>query len=334
VLLRLGRGAGAEAGTSRSRGCCSVNDARDASRVADRLGIPFYALNYERQFATVIEYFVDEYNSGRTPNPCARCNQWLKFGTLIEQARTLDCDFVATGHYARLDRDEQTGGALLRRGRDARKDQTYFLFGVPAESLARSMFPVGEHTKEEIRDMARRYDLPVAAKPESQEICFVPDNDYRSLLRERTPHELRAGALVDVDGVQVGDHEGFQLFTVGQRRGLGKAFGRPMYVIATEAATNRVTVGGREHLARQRFAVRELNWLLPARPAPGDAIEAEVQIRYRSRPVSARVTIAEGDRALVELARPKDAVTPGQAAVFYRGDLLLGGGWIAPHEAS
>ena len=337
VFLRLGAGGDEGDGAGRGgakeqqnqRSCCSVNDARDASRVADRLGIPFYPLNYRNEFERIIDYFVDEYNRGRTPNPCARCNQWIKFGTFLDQARSLGCERIATGHYVRVWHDRSADrGPQLARGVDPDKDQSYFLFTMPRESLELTDFPVGDLTKDRCRQIARDLGLPVADKPDSQEICFVPGGDYRAIVGARTPEMIRPGQMVDVEGKVVGDHPGHQHFTVGQRRGLGQAFGEPHYVVAIDAVENMVTVGPRAHLACLRFHVDELNWLSIAPPDSGTTLTCSVQIRHRSRPVPARATVFEDGAVAVELDEPQDAVTPGQAAVFYQGDVVLGGGWI------
>ncbi len=334
VFLRLGSGADGRSGDETGgtlrqnpRACCSVNDARDAARVADRLDIPFYPLNYSREFGRIVDYFVDEYNRGRTPNPCARCNQWIKFGTLLEQATELDCDLIATGHYARV--RHAGNGAELRRGADGEKDQSYFLFTMPRESLGRTLFPVGGMTKSECRGLARELGLPVADKRDSQEICFVPGGDYRAVLESRTPELIAPGPLLDPAGNVVGDHGGHQHFTIGQRRGLGRGFGEPRYVVGIDPARNAVVIGPRELLSRREFEVEETNWVSVEPPADGAEIICDVQIRHRAPAVPALVTVDGDGGARVRFETPQDAVTPGQAAVFYQGDTLLGGGWIA-----
>jgi tRNA-specific 2-thiouridylase len=325
AFLRLGPDAAGAGRDGRHRGCCSVQDSRDAALVASRLGIPFYAMNYQGEFARVIDYFVEEYHRGRTPNPCARCNQWLKFGSLAERARALGCEAVATGHYARIDHGQ--GRPRLLRAADPAKDQSYFLFLLPRETLGRTLFPVGGLRKPEVRAIARRAGLPVAEKPDSQEICFVP-GDYREVLRARNPERLLPGRFVDSSGRELGGHQGHQNFTIGQRRGLGVALGSPRYVVAIEPAENLVVLGDREELARTEALVEEVGWLSVDEPPAGISLAAEVQIRHRHRPVPARVTALPGRRAQVEFAEPVEAVTPGQAAVFYSGEVLLGGGWI------
>lgn len=304
------------AGTSAKQGCCSAADAYDARRVADRLGIPFYAIDFSREFAGIIDHFVAEYSRGRTPNPCIVCNQALKFGRLLDYAVAAGCSHVATGHYARLE-----NGRLLR-GRDAAKDQSYVLFNLSRRQVESTLLPVGGMSKEEVRAAARRFDLPISQKPESMEICFVPDNDYRRLVRERT--ETRKGPMVDMEGRVLAEHPGIQNFTVGQREGLGIALGRPAYVVALEAETNTVVVGFADDLLSSGLVARRVNWI--ADPGPGP-VEASVQIRahHEAAPAVLRV---EGDTVHAEFRSPVRAVTPGQAAVFYRGDEVLGGGWI------
>ncbi|MBI2899418.1 MAG: tRNA 2-thiouridine(34) synthase MnmA [Planctomycetes bacterium] len=311
-------------GASAKRGCCSIEDAWDARRVADRLDIPFYALNFEEAFGRIVDYFVGEYDRGATPNPCVVCNRDLKFGRLFDYADAIGAEFVATGHYARVERNSR---AVLHRGADPRKDQSYFLFPLRQEQLARTMFPVGGMEKSEVRALAREAGLRVAEKPESMEICFVPDDDYRRLLRERIPGRLREGAFVTTSGEVVGRHGGHQLFTIGQRKGLGVALGRPAYVVAIDAESNTVVLGEERDLERANLVAREVNWIA-AEPRLGDAIDAEVKIRYNHAGAEARVEPLEGGRARVVFAAPQRAIARGQAAVFYRGDEVLGGGWI------
>ncbi len=301
-----------------SRGCCSVEDARDARLVADRLGIPFYALDAKQEFSRIIDYFVAEYSRGRTPNPCAVCNQWLKFGELFEIARELGADKVATGHYARIE------AGSIRRGLDAGKDQSYFLFGIGPAVLERVLFPVGALPKSRVRELAEEAQLPVFGKPDSQEICFVPGNDYRNVLRERAPETLQPGEIVDEQGTPVGTHEGVAGFTIGQRRGLGVALGYPAYVLELDVETRRVKVGAKQHLLRTDFRAEPVAWYTEPLEAE---LDCTVQVRYRHRPVACRVRPSDGELQ-VALQTPVPAITPGQAAVFYRDDVVLGGGWI------
>jgi tRNA-specific 2-thiouridylase len=330
VFLRLGPDAAAAAGglaRGSHRACCSVEDSRDASLVASRLGIPYYSLNYEGEFRRIIDEFVEEYHRGRTPNPCARCNQWLKFGSLRGAARALGCDAVATGHYARIERDG-AGRARLLRGRDAAKDQSYFLFLMPRESLAATMFPVGGLAKGEVRALARDAGLPVSEKPESQEICFVPNDDYREVLRARSPERLRPGRFLDLSGRILGEHAGHQNFTIGQRRGIGIALGKPHYVVGIDAAAGTVTLGEREALRRTEADVSGVEWTSIDAPAAGREVRVEAQIRHRHRARPATVSVTGAGTAVLRFDEPEEAVTPGQAAVFYDGEVLLGGGWI------
>jgi tRNA-specific 2-thiouridylase len=303
------------------QGCCSLDDAWDARRVADRLGIPFYTLNFEKPFEKIVDYFVSEYDRGATPNPCIVCNRDLKFGKLFEVADGIGAEFVATGHYARVER--RGDRTALLRGRDPRKDQSYVLFPLRQPDLSRVMFPVGDVEKSEVRRIAAEERLGVADKPESQEICFVPDNDHRRLLRERLGDRLREGEFRSRDGRVLGRHGGHQLFTIGQRKGLGAAFGRPMYVVAIEPGTNTVVISEDDE-KRPDLVARDVNWV----SVGPRACEADVKIRYGHPGAAARVEPLEGGRAAVTFLEPQRAVTPGQAAVFYDGDAVLGGGWI------
>jgi len=305
--------------------CCSAADAADARRVADRLAIPFYVLDFEDQFQRIIDHFVDQYVAGRTPNPCILCNTWLKFGKLIEYADAVGAEFIATGHYARLVRQEDGRPALLR-GLDRTKDQSYVLFGIDRGVLPRVMFPVGEHRKEEIRQIAAELGLAVASKRESQEICFVPDQDHAKFIRQRRPGLDTAGDVVTTDGMVVGRHDGFERFTVGQRHGLGIALGEPYYVVRSEPEARRVVLGRREKLARRELTATEANWLIDP---PQEPFRAAVKIRYRSRAVEATVTPLADARFHVAFDEPRHGVAPGQAAVCYTGDRVFGGGWIA-----
>ncbi|MEY4674498.1 MAG: hypothetical protein RL148_2282 [Planctomycetota bacterium] len=306
-------------GGASEKSCCSASDARDAAVVAERLGMPFYAMDYSREFGALMDHFAAEYRSGRTPNPCVLCNTELKFGHLLQLARDLGADAVATGHYARTE-----SGRLLRPV-DRDKDQTYYLFGVERAALTRMLFPLGSLHKAEVRAMAERAGLPTARKLESMEICFVTSGDYRDVVRSRGGGG-RPGRFVDAAGIELGRHDGVDGFTIGQRRGL-PALGVPHYVGRIDAASGDVVLVPREGLARRHALVRGLNWLVEP-PGVGVPVRAAVQVRARSAAAPATVTVQEEGVALVDFDAPVDAVTPGQAAVFHDGELVLGGGWI------
>jgi len=312
--------------------CCTLDDLHDARRVAAALDIPHYILNFERQFdEQVVSNFVHEYASGRTPLPCAHCNSDLKFSTLLERACGFGADRVATGHYARVDYDAATGRYVLRRGVDATKDQSYFLFSLTQEQLARAVFPVGDRPKEAVRDYARRRKLPVADKPDSQEICFIPDHDYAKFVTAHLPPAAGApGRIVDEGGRVLGRHDGVHRFTVGQRKGLGLSGssgtgGAPVYVLALDAADQRVVVGPKSSLERTTLTASAVNWM---RREPADPLRVTAQIRHRHVPASATVRSIEPRRASLIFDAPQIAVTPGQAVVFYQDDVVVGGGWI------
>lgn len=319
-------GAGADARRPDARpfrGCCSAADAEDARKVAGRLGIPFFALNFKEPFEKIVDYFVEEYARGRTPNPCILCNDRLKFGRLAEYARAVDAEFIATGHYARI--ESRDGRYRLCRGVDRAKDQSYVLFALDRQILPRVLLPLGRMTKDEVRQCARDRGLPLFDKSESQDICFVPDGDYARLIAERRPDALRPGRIVDRMGQQVGRHDGIVHFTIGQRRGLRVAAGKPVYVTRIDPATDTVTIGPREDLARDQLHASQVRWLVEPPTAP---LHADVQIRYTHVAAPATVEVIGPDRAIVRFRESQHAVTPGQAAVFYSGDEVLGGGWI------
>ncbi len=308
--------------------CCGPQAVADARAVCHRLGIPFYLVDEAEEFRQqVIRYFAAEYQAGRTPNPCVLCNEKLKFGTLIERARKLGAAFVATGHYARLERDPASGRHLLRRGRDPRRDQSYFLFSLRQEQLAHCLFPLGDLLKTETRQVARARALKTAQKEESMEICFVPDNDYGGFLKKAGLVAPQRGEVVDRDGRVLGHHEGIAFYTIGQRRGLQLSAPGPWYVVDLDPAHNRVVVGGAVDLLRGEFRLERCNWIPFDTPPP--RFEATAKIRYNHPGTPATVTPLADDGARVELHEPQRAVTPGQACVFYDGDLVLGGGWIA-----
>jgi tRNA-specific 2-thiouridylase len=314
--------------------CCSLDDVYDARAVAAAVGIPFYVVNFEERFEQeVVRPFVDDYVAGRTPIPCTLCNNFVKFDQFLDMARQAGAESIATGHYARIERDSDTGRYLLLRGVDHSRDQSYFLWGLTQEQLSHSLFPLGGLEKAEVRALAHELKVPVADKGESREICFVPNGDYprfvESYLDEQgAPAGVREGEVVDASGRALAEHGGIHRFTIGQRKGLGVAAGRPLYVTEILPAERRVVVGPREALERRTFEVERLNWIsIGALEAP---IEVEVKIRYQFKPVEATVHPMESpDRARVEMAAPQLAITPGQAAVFYRGDLVVGGGWIS-----
>lgn len=308
------------------QGCCSASDAADARRVADRLDIPFYAVDFAAEFGRIMDYFTAEYTAGRTPNPCVMCNNWLKFGKLRDYADSVGAEWIATGHYARLDRSVPAGGPpALRRGVDESKDQSYVLFGIERDVLPRVLFPVGEYEKPQIRALARELGLRVAEKKDSQEICFVPDQDYAAFVRQRRGDLNLAGEIVTTAGEVVGRHAGIEGYTIGQRKGLGVAFGEPRYVVRLEPETRRVVIGRDEELRRHELTARDANWLVDP---PAEPLECTVKIRYRSAATPATVESLGGGRLSVHLHEPCRGVAPGQAVVCYAGDRVLGGGWI------
>ena len=321
------------------QGCCSVGDAADAREVAAKLGIPLYVCNFKKDFGKIIDYFVDEYAKGRTPNPCVRCNDWLKFGKLHEYAHQIGAEFIASGHYARIDRSGDE--PRLLRGLDSDKDQSYVLYGAPKDRLAEMLLPIGEFaTKAEVRAIAEKYDLPVFDKPDSQEICFVPDNDYAGLVERRRPELRIKGKIVDIHGEQLGEHEGQHKFTIGQRRGIGVAVGKPIYVIDKNAETNVVTVGSNDDLMASSCIAHEANWLIDEAQL-SDWYPVLAQHRYNADPVAAKIRVIDridtdtpsGRPGCFECVfdEPQRAVTPGQALAIYdlqSPEIVIGGGWI------
>lgn len=306
--------------------CCGVEGILDARRVASQLGIPFYPVNYEKAFAeSVVDYFVSEYLRGRTPNPCMLCNQELKFGRLLELADELGATYVATGHYARILRENER--YMLLRGSDPHKDQSYVLFAMTQSQLARTLFPVGEMTKADVRAYARQHGLPNADKAESQEICFIPDDNYRRFLKERLGDAIEPGPIVTREGTLLGYHDGIPFYTIGQRRGLGIALGHPLYVTEIHVQDRVIVVGSHEELYATTFHVERVNWV--SIPLPGASFRATVKIRSKDSGAPATITPLGDDRVEVVFDVPRRAITPGQAAVFYDGEKVLGGGWIA-----
>ena len=317
---------GREAAASGSfRPCCTLADVMDAGRVADRLNIPFHVLNLEEEFRTlVVEPFIDAYLDGLTPNPCILCNERMKFRVLLGKARELGADLLATGHYVRLDCGDD-GICRLRAATDKKKDQSYFLFSLDQEQLRHALFPLGSFTKQEVRRLAEQYNLPVAQKHESQEICFVADNDYAAFIERQRNIGEQAGTIVDLQGKILGHHPGTYHYTIGQRRGLGIAAPRPLYVAAIEPERREVTVGPQEELYADGLTAAGVNWIVP--PVT-ENFQATCKVRYRQEPLTCSVDASRTDRISVTFTRPVKAITPGQALVLYDGENMLGGGWI------
>jgi tRNA-specific 2-thiouridylase len=311
--------------------CCGPQAVMDARAVCHKLGIPYYLIDEADAFQKqVIAYFAEEYKAGRTPNPCVMCNEKLKFGALLDRARQLGAERVATGHFARLEKSADGRRTLLKKGRDARKDQSYFLFSLRQNQLERALFPLGEKTKTDTREVARACQLKTADKEESMEICFVPDKDYGKFLSAANLVQRHRGDIVDVRGQVLGQHDGIEFFTIGQRKGLGLSSPKPLYVIELDAAQNRVVVGDDSALERERFEVERCNWI--AFDTPPEEIEVSAKIRYNHPGTPATVRPLSGGGASVTLHEPQRAITPGQACVFYDGDLVIGGGWITAHK--
>jgi tRNA-specific 2-thiouridylase len=312
--------------------CCSLDDVYDARRVAETIGIPYYVVNHEERFERdVVRPFVEEYLSGRTPIPCSLCNNHLKFDQLLVVARQIGADRVATGHYAQVTFNQETGRWLLKRSADNSKDQTYFLFGLTQEQLRRTMFPLGGMTKPEVRELARKHALVIAEKPDSQEICFVPGGDYKRFLdaylaEQGEPPLETPGEMVTTDGRVIGEHTGIHNFTVGQRKGLGVATGSPLYVLQIKGDTRQVIVGKDEELYSRTLSTHRVNLISTAELR--EPMRVAVKIRHRHQPAPAMIEATGPDQILVSFDDPQRAITPGQAAVFYDGDTVVGGGWI------
>ena len=313
--------------------CCSLDDVYDARRVAESLGFPFYVLNLEQEFEiSVVEPFVQSYLNGETPIPCVACNSRLKFASLDKLAQSLGCDKVATGHYARVEYDETANRYRLFRGKNHWKDQTYFLWELSQDQLSRAYFPLGEMLKSEVRDIAREANLYVAEKQESQEICFVPDGKYSEFIDRYLSHENRSdelptgGDIVNTKGEKIGKHPGIHRYTIGQRRGLGIAHEKPLYVVQIERARNQIIAGEKEELDQLEFIAKGVNWV--AFDEPTEPVRAEVKVRYRHEPAPATIFALPDSCARIVFDQPQAAITPGQATVFYAGEETLGGGWI------
>ncbi len=309
---------------SHKQGCCSASDAADARRVADGLDIPFHALNFQDAFTRIKDYFADEYLSGRTPNPCVQCNNWLKFGKLWTFAQQIGATKIATGHYAQILNDPSTGKPRLSRGLDRKKDQSYVLFGISPEILPHILFPVGDKTKDEIRDLARAAGIATAEKKDSQEICFIPDNNYIGFIEKYRGSQETSGDLVDTQGNVVGHHDGYQNYTIGQRKGLG-AFGGPRFVLEIKPETRQVVIGTYDQLGKSTLRADRLNWLIPP---PANSFQCTAQIRYQHQAGTCQVNVHDDDTIAVTFDQPQFGVTPGQALVLYDQDQVIGGGWI------
>ena len=309
---------------TKTKVCCSLEDASDARCVADQLGIQFHVLNFKEAFDRIIDAFCTEYLNGRTPNPCILCNQELKFGKLLDFAKMFDADFIATGHYARV--EKSTGRYLLKKGVDTLKDQSYVLFSLSQDQLSRTLFPLGTVTKERVRQVARDLNLKTKDKPESQDICFVLDNNYHTLLYERFGSRITPGVIKDTQGNILGRHPGSPFFTIGQRKGLGVALGTPRYVVDINPQENTVVIGTDEELMEDKLVASSLNWIsIDGLQSP---LEVQAKIRYNHVPAPAVVYPQEPDKVHVVFKEPQRAITPGQAVVFYHNDTVVGGGWI------
>ncbi len=314
-------------GADRFGGCCGINAVEDAKKVAYQLGIPHYVMNFRGIFEQkVIANFCQEYSLGRTPNPCIRCNQYIKFDALLGKAKGLGADFVATGHYARTGKDEARGRYFLKKGIDWRKDQSYVLYAITQQQLEHVLLPVGSFTKERVREIARELKLPVAAKPESQEICFIPDDDYPRFLQEYIPQAVKPGPILDKEGHILGEHRGILFYTIGQRKGLGISAKEALYVIAIDQGRDAIMVGTKQEIYGDELVASELNWI--AIGAPKQPITLKAKIRYLHQGAEVVVTPLGEDRVYVKFSEPQAAITPGQAVVFYDDDTVIGGGII------
>lgn len=329
MTMRLYKGKEAEAASCSTKSCCGSESVDDARLVAETLGIPYYAINFRQEFwDEVIEVFASNYFEGKTPSPCILCNEKLKFKSLFDKAKEIGASKVCTGHYAKVIFDEDTGRYQLLRGKDRSKDQSYFLFSMTQQMLAQTWFPLGDYTKDQIRKMAHQGNLVTANKRESQDICFIPDGNYAGFLERHFPKRLpKKGNIMHVDGTKLGEHEGVYQYTIGQRKGLVGGAKRPLYVVGIDSATQTVQVGHKEHTLAKSFEAERVNWI-SVNPKIGETIAAAVKIRSRSEEAVATITRTSETEVLVEFSLPQNAITPGQACVFYDKDKVLGGGWI------
>ncbi|MCP2520897.1 tRNA 2-thiouridine(34) synthase MnmA [SCandidatus Aminicenantes bacterium Aminicenantia_JdfR_composite] len=312
--------------------CCGFRARMDANQVAIKLNIPHYVADYREIFRKmVIEYFCNEYFEGKTPNPCIRCNQYIKFGYLFEHAKKLNADFIATGHYARIVYDKERKRYLLKKGIDPKKDQSYFLYVMTQEHLSKTLMPLGEFTKRKVREIARNLGLPVAWKAESQEICFVPDGNYPQFLEKIRPNAIKPGPIINKKGEILGQHKGIIYYTIGQRKGLGIYSEKPLYVISIDKKSNTIVVGEEKDVYRHEFVVEQINWILEEKK--NKPFKAKVKIRYLHPEAEAEITPMNHDTAYVRFLNPQRAITPGQSAVFYEGDIVIGGGIIKEVKA-
>lgn len=308
-------------------GCCSLSAVDDARRVANKLNIPYYVLNFRDVFKEkVIDYFVAEYKEGRTPNPCIACNRFVKFEAMLDKAKSMGIDYIATGHYAKIEYDEGLGRYLLKKSVTAAKDQTYALYTMTQDQLSRTLMPIGSYEKTRVREMAKEIGLTVANKPDSQEICFVDDNDYGRYIAENTDTEIKPGYFVDIKGNILGKHKGIVHYTIGQRKGLGISLGKPAFVVEIDVANNRVILGDNDEVFKDTLIAKDLNWI--SIDKLNDDIEVTAKIRYSAKEAEAIVTPIENDRVMVKFQAPQRAITPGQSVVFYQGDIVVGGGTI------
>lgn len=325
VTMRLGFQDDANHNSARPA-CCSMESVEDARGVAAQLGIPFYAVNYEAAFKElVVDYFCEEYSAGRTPNPCIICNEKLKFGKLLHLAHELEANYVATGHYARISHDADTNRYILRKGVDAQKDQSYALFSLTQDQLRHTLTPLGDYTKPEVRNMAESISLKVSQRPESQELCFIPDDDYNRFIQERMSDRVKPGPMLNMAGNVVGEHRGIQFYTIGQRKGLG-AFGKPMYVVKVDPTANTIIIGTKDDLKVDRLTASCANFI--SIPKLDEPTKVKAKIRYNDPGADAVASPLSDDGFEVIFHQPRIAVTPGQAVVLYDGDTVLGGGWI------